>query len=119
MQQISDVESYIKKSPPSVQSKLRELRALIKETAPQAAEKISYGMPFYEYYGRLVYFGVAKHHIGLYIPPPIITKHAPELKKFGTTKSAVHLPLDQDLPKAIVKKLITARMKWNEKSPKK
>ena len=108
-----NVDEYIAKSPKQVQSTLKELRRLIKKLAPTAKERISYGMPFYDYKGRLVYFASAKSYIGLYIPPPIIDRHGRDLKSYVTTKSAIHLPLKK-LPLALIKKLVRARMKYNE-----
>jgi len=113
MKKSKTVEEYISKVPKGMQSKLKELRTLIKKIAPKAIERISYGMPFYDYKGRLAYFASMKGYIGLYIPPPIIADHAKELQKYATTKSAVHLPLEK-LPAALIKKLVKARLKYNE-----
>jgi len=77
-------------------------------------ERISYGMPFYDYKGRLAYFGLAKAHIGLYIPPPVIEEHKKELADYETAKSTVRFPLDKKLPVTLIKKLVQARMKKNE-----
>jgi uncharacterized protein YdhG (YjbR/CyaY superfamily) len=63
-----DVDAYIAAAPKEVQGKLVELWAAIREVAPTVVERISYGMPYYDYKGRLVYFRLAKAHIGLYIP---------------------------------------------------
>jgi len=108
------VDAYIAEAPRGVRGRLRELRAAIKGAAPTAVERISYGMPFYEYKGRLVYFAAAKAHLGLYIPPPIIQNYRRDLAGYRTTKSAVHLPLDGALPFALIKKLVKARMRFNE-----
>ncbi len=108
------VDAYIAAAPEDMQAKLNELRAIIKKTAPAAEERISYGMPFYDYKGRLVYFAAQKAFIGLYIPPPIIQDHRHELEGYGTTKSAVHLPKDKKLPVTLIRKLVKARMKFNE-----
>jgi uncharacterized protein YdhG (YjbR/CyaY superfamily) len=113
MSKSKTVEEYIAKAPKEMQGKLKELRRLIKKVAPAATERISYGMPFYDYKGRLVYFASMNGYIGLYIPPPIISDHAKELKSYTTTKSTVHLPLKK-LPAALIKKLVKARMKHNE-----
>lgn len=113
------VDTYISIVPKEVRGKLEALRTLIKKIAPEAKERISYGMPFYEYKGRLVYFALMKHHIGLYIPPPIIEQHREELKGYGTTISAVHLPLEGELPVALITKLVKARIKHNESVEKK
>ena len=114
MKKAKDVEEYINQAPFEIQDKLRELREIIKEIVPLAKEKISYGMAFYEYKGRLVYFGYQKKHIGLYIPPPVIENNTDLLKDYVTTKSAVHLSLDKKLPKALITKLVKDRIKWNE-----
>jgi len=112
MDKAGSVDAYIAKAPKDVRGKLKQLRALIKKLAPSATERISYGMPFYDYNGRLVYFAKANGYIGLYIPPPIIAQHAKELREYATTKSAVHLPVKK-LPVALIKKLVRARMKHN------
>lgn len=113
MQKVKNVNEYIAKVPLEFRKSLKELRVLIKKLAPTAQERISYGMPFYDYHGRLVYFAAMRDYIGLYIPPPIIANHAKELKSFTTTKSAIHLPIAK-LPTSLIKKLIIARMKHNE-----
>ena len=109
-----NVDSYIAKAPKEFQGKLKQIRATIKAVAPKADERISYGMPYYEYRGRLAYFLLAKAHIGLYLTPPIIEEHKKELKSYQTAKATVRFPLDKKLPIVLIKKLIKARMKRNE-----
>ncbi|MEK7138319.1 MAG: DUF1801 domain-containing protein [Patescibacteria group bacterium] len=109
------VEEYISTAPKEVQGKLKQLRVLTKKTAPKALEKLSYGMPYYGYKGRLAYFACAKNHIGLYIPPPVIADHKKELKGYETAKATVRFPLNKSLPVALIRKLIKARVKINEK----
>jgi uncharacterized protein YdhG (YjbR/CyaY superfamily) len=111
-----DVESYIEGAPKEVQSKLREVRAAIKEVAPAALERISYGMPCYDYQGRLIYFGLAKAHIGLYIPTPVLEEHKNELLDYETTDATLRIPLDKDIPWELIKRLVKDRMKKNEAS---
>src|SRR3989344_1404617 len=110
-----NVDAYIGSAPREFQGKLKELRKAIKDTAPTAEEKISYGMPYYAYKGRLAYFLLAKAHIGLYLTPPVIQQHKGELKEYGTAKATIRFPLDKKLPITLIKKLIRARMKLNEK----
>ena len=66
-----DVDAYIAGMPEEVRGKLVKLRSVIRKAAPKAVERISYGMPFYEYggsgfKGRLIYFAVSKNHIAVY-----------------------------------------------------
>lgn len=115
----TDVGSYIAAAPLEVQAKLNELRMLIRKTAPAAVERISYGMPYYQYKGRLAYFSIWKTHIGVYIPTPIIEEHKSELAAYETTEATVRLPLNKKPPVGLIRKLIKARMKRNEAARKK
>src|SRR3989344_2125768 len=119
MKRFDDVDEYIKNTPRDIQSKLKLLREVIKKVAPSAEERISYGMPYYGYKGRLAYFAYAKNHIGLYLTPPIIEEYKTELKDYGTSTATVRFPLNEKLPVALIKKLIKARMKKNEEAEKK
>jgi uncharacterized protein YdhG (YjbR/CyaY superfamily) len=62
----------------------------------------------------LAYFAAFKEHIGLYIPSPVIAAHSRELRGYKTTLATVRLPLDDKLPIALIKKLISARRKLNK-----
>jgi len=113
------VDAFIAAAPKAAQGKLKELRELIRKTAPTAVERISYGMAYYHYHGRLAYFGGWKAHIGLYLPTPTIAEHKRELADYETTKATIRLPLDKRLPVALIRKLLKARMKTNEAGRKK
>ena len=115
MKRARTVDEYIANAPEELQSKLKQLRKIIKDCAPDALEKISYGMPYYGYKGRLAYFAYAKNHIGLYITPPVIAEHKKELKEYKTATATIRFPLDKKLPLTLIKKLVKARVKKNEK----
>jgi len=110
------VDEYIAKSPREIQTKLKKLREVILTAASKSQEKISYGMPYYGYFGRLAYFRLSKNHIGLYIPPPVIQEHMKDLKIYKTSMATIRFPLDKKLPVTLIKKLIKARAKINEKN---
>lgn len=119
MKPVKNVDEYIAQAPQEVQEKLQELRAVIRTTAPGAEERISYGMPYYYYKGRLVYFQLWKKHIGFYVPTPVLEEHKSELKGYETTKATVRFPLDEKLPLALIKKLVKARVRKNDEAEKK
>ncbi len=109
-----DVDAYIAGAPKEVRGKLKELRKIIRSVAPKAEEKISYGMPYYGYKGRLAYFAYAKNHIGLYAMPPIVKEHETELKRYRTSTATIRFPLNEKLPAALIKKLVKAGVRRNE-----
>jgi uncharacterized protein YdhG (YjbR/CyaY superfamily) len=76
-------------------------------------------MPYYYRKGRLVYFGLSKKHIGLYIPTPVVEEHKSELKGYETSKARVRFPLNKKLPVSLIKKLIKVRIKKNDEAERK
>jgi uncharacterized protein YdhG (YjbR/CyaY superfamily) len=118
MKKAKTVAAYIAAAPKELRGRLAALRAAIKSVAPKAEERISYGMPYYGYKGRLAYFLAAKKHIGLYVMPPIVAEHKKELKGYETATATVRLPNDKPLPIALIKKLIRAGVKKNEAKKK-
>ncbi len=118
MQKPTTVDDYINQAPRELKERLTSLRSAIRKTAPTALEKISYGMPYYGYHGRLVYFAYFKHHIGMYIPPPITEQFQKELTGYVTAKATIQFPHDKKLPLPLIKNMVKARMLWNNKSQK-
>jgi uncharacterized protein YdhG (YjbR/CyaY superfamily) len=117
MKQAKNVDEYIAATPKDMQPKLKHIRAAIREIAPDAVESISYGMPFYSYKGeegfkgRLVYFGLLKSSIALYMRPGDLEPYMNELAEYKSTKSALQFPLDQAPPVSLIKKLVREAMK--------
>ena len=107
-----DVDAYIAAAPKTAQPHLRQLRELIRSRAPKAEERISYGMPYYRYYGHLMYFAAFKNHIGLY-PVGNADKHL-EMSAYMTGKGTYRFPLDQPLPVGLIRRLVRIRVKENE-----
>jgi uncharacterized protein YdhG (YjbR/CyaY superfamily) len=110
------VDEYIRDCPAEVRAHLRTVRQTIRAAEPAATEVISYNMPGYclpgyAYKGMFAWFALQKRHIGLYLRPPTISDHAADLSGYGTTKSAVHLPVDQDVPIRLVRKLVKASVR--------
>src|SRR6266702_7479200 len=106
-------EAYIASQPRAAQPHLRRLRAAIKEVAPGAQERISYGIVGYFYPTRLVYFGGAAKHVALYP-----AGDAKGLEKYLHGASTLRFPLDEKLPTAKIKALVKARVKERDAAAK-
>ncbi|AWP29288.1 hypothetical protein PVOR_08675 [Paenibacillus vortex V453] len=74
-------DEYITSCTPEVQSILQTLRNVIRESAPEAREKISYQMPTFDFHGNLVHFAAFKKHIGFYPAFSGIEAFQDELKR--------------------------------------
>src|SRR5207245_1132234 len=91
---------------------LQELRRTILEIVPEAEEVISYRVPAFRLHGNVIAgFAAFKNHLS-YLPfsGSVLGRLADELESYTRTKSSLHFPVDQPLPKALVKKLITVRL---------
>jgi uncharacterized protein YdhG (YjbR/CyaY superfamily) len=108
-----DVDSYIAQAPSPAQPVLRELRELVTTVAPDAVERLSYGMPYYELHGRLVYFAAHKAHVGVYGLVGAVDAPAglePHLAERGTLR----FRFGQPLPIDELKSALRARIEQNE-----
>lgn len=107
------VEEYIQEFPKEVQEILQKIRAIVKEEAPEAQEKISYGMPTFSYKGVLVHFAAYKNHIGFYPTPSGIAKFEEQLKPYRHAKGSVQFLLSKPIPYDLIRQMIKTRVKEN------
>lgn len=108
---MNEIETYIQQFPGNVQEILRNIRTLIKNTAPEAEELFAYGMPAYKTNKRpLVYFAAFKAHIGLYATPSGHSEFQDELSKYKQGKGSVQFPLDQPIPYKLIERIVKFRV---------
>ena len=110
---ILTIDEYIAGFPQAVQEILNELRAVIKTTAPQAEEKISYQMPAFDFHGNLVYFAAYKKHIGFYPTSSGIEYFKEELAGFQISKGTIRFPLGKPLPLDLICHMVDFRVREN------
>jgi uncharacterized protein YdhG (YjbR/CyaY superfamily) len=102
----NEVVEYIKAQPKSHQAKLNQIRDYLFEIVPDVKEKMSYGIPTIYLDKNIFHYAAFKAHIGLY-PGPTAIEHFPkELKKYEVSKGTIRIPLDQDIPLGLIKKLV-------------
>jgi len=109
------IDDYIKQFTPEVQEKLEALRKVIKESATDATEKISYQMPAFYLHGNLVYFAAFKHHIGFYPTSSGIEAFKDELSVYKGSKGSVQFTIDNPLPYDLIRRIVKYRVEENIK----
>lgn len=112
----SQIDEYILQFPPDIQEKLRKLRKVIKEAAPDAEEKISYQMPTFALHGNLVHFAAFKNHIGFFPTPSGVEAFRDELSGYKTSKGTIQFPLDKPLPYELISRIVKFRVAENVKN---
>lgn len=111
--EIKTIDEYILACPVEIQEMLKKLRKTIKEAAPEAQEKISWGMATFALHGNLIHFAAHKSHIGLYPGASGVEVFKNELSEFKTSKGAIQFPINKPIPYELVKKIVKYRVKEN------
>ena len=110
-----NIDQYISTFPPKVKALLETMRKAIKQVAPDADEIISYNMPAFKFYGRiLVYFAAHSKHIGFYPGNRVVNEvFKDDLTSYETSKGTVKFPFEKPIPVSLVKKIVKYRVTEN------
>jgi uncharacterized protein YdhG (YjbR/CyaY superfamily) len=110
----NSVDEYIAEFPPETQKALEEVRAVIKASAPEATETISYAIPTFDLNGaHLVHFAGYEKHIGLYPASSGIAAFREELKPYKSAKGSVQFPLGWSMPIDLIRRIVEFRVEEN------
>jgi len=107
------IDEYIAQFPHNVQEILKTLRKVIRESAPDATEKISYQMPTFYLHGNLVHFAAFSRHIGFYPTPSGIEAFKKEIAGYKSAKGSVQFPIDKPLPYDLIMRIVKYRVEEN------
>ena len=96
------VDEYLSWFSGEIRERLELIRALLKNEIPEAKEVISYHMPAIRTSEVLVYYAVAKNHIGFYPTNSGVSEFKKELEAYQTSKGAIQFPHNQPLPLELI-----------------
>jgi uncharacterized protein YdhG (YjbR/CyaY superfamily) len=113
------IDEYIMQFPAGLQEKLQSLRHMIRESAPDAVEKISWHMPTFVLHGNLVHFAAHKNHIGFYPGPSGIAAFKDKLSEYKNSKGAVQFPMEMPLPGTLIDEIVRFRVAESIRDAKK
>ncbi len=117
-EEFDSIDAYIASFPERTRRKLTELRKIVRRQAPEAQEKISYRIPTFFLHGNLVHFAGYANHVGFYPGAKAIEVFENEIKKYKFAKGSVQFPIDEPLPVALIKKIVTFRVNESVKKEK-
>jgi len=102
---------YIASFPLPIRRKLKEMRALIREEAPDALESISYGVAAFSVDGPLVYIAGFRNHVSFFPTSSGIRAFRKELSPYKTSAGTVQFALDEPLPLELLRKMVRFRLR--------
>jgi uncharacterized protein YdhG (YjbR/CyaY superfamily) len=108
-----EIDRYLAGVDEPKRSTLEALRESILEILPEAAQGISYGVPAFKVNGKAVAgFAASKNHLS-YMPHSgsVLATLEDDTAPYETSKGSLKFAVDKPLPKQLVKKLVSARMR--------
>ena len=118
---IETIDDYLATANPEQRAALQKLRETIHAIVPKVEERINYGIAAFFLDGKPVAgLGAgAKHCTYFPMSGSTLATLKDHLKGYVTSKGAIRFPAEQPLPKALVRKLLKARIAEKEKRDKK
>jgi uncharacterized protein YdhG (YjbR/CyaY superfamily) len=108
MKNYKNIDEYIDGFSGEAKNKLEQIRRAVREVAPEATERISYGIPTFYLNGNLVHFGGFKDHVSFFPTSYGVAAFKDELAGYETSKGTIKFPLDKPLPLDVIKKITQA-----------
>ena len=107
-----EIDDYLAGIDETKRATLEKLRATILAVLPDSEQGLAYGAPAFKVDGKTVAgFAAFKNHLS-YLPHSgsVLTELAEEVAGYEVSKGSLKFPIDEPLPKRLVKKLIEARL---------
>ncbi|TNE86889.1 MAG: hypothetical protein EP330_19975 [Deltaproteobacteria bacterium] len=104
------IDLYLASFPSHVRGRLEQIRREIRAIAPEATERISYGIPTFKLERNLVHYAGYAHHIGFYPGASGIAAFADELASYKSGKGSVQFPNDEPLPIDLIRRIVHWRL---------
>ena len=108
---MNEIDAYIEGFPEEAQKRMRTIRDIIREEAPEATERICMRIPTYELNGKwFLHFAGFQKHIGFYPQPERIEAFAEQLRGYKTSKGTVQFPHNRPLPLELIREMARYRV---------
>jgi uncharacterized protein YdhG (YjbR/CyaY superfamily) len=107
-----EIDAYLAALPDDIQSSLERVRNIIRETAPECTERISYKIPIFRLGEDLVGVSAQKNHCALHsMSPPLMKAMTEELKGVKVSGATIHFTPEKPLPTELVERIVRERMR--------
>ena len=103
------IQEYISEQETSIQPRLTTIYDTIRTAIPDAEERISWAMPTFWKGHNIIHFAAGKNHIGIYPGPEAIVEFSEKLTEYKTSKGAIQLPNNKELPLQLIAEIA----KWS------
>ncbi len=107
------IDAYIAQFPAHTRRMLEEVRGVVRSSAPEATETISYAIPTFYLNGNLVHFAGYRSHIGFYPGAKTIEAFRKDIEGYASAKGSVQFPLDRPVPGDLIRRMVEFKVAEN------
>jgi uncharacterized protein YdhG (YjbR/CyaY superfamily) len=105
------IESYLATVSPEMRVHLAHIRQTTKSLVPDVSEKISYGMPVFQYKSKyLLGYAAFKNHMSIFPGPEAIHMLEDALSNYKIAKGTIQFTASDPLPDELLSKIISLRV---------
>ena len=108
------VDEYLQQCDEAYCKRLEDIIEVVQDLVSGAEEKISWGLPIFLYHGYLLQIAQCKGYIGFYPGHDAIQAFTEELKPYVCTKTAIHFPMNEELPMGLIQRIVVFCKEYNE-----
>ncbi len=107
-----EIDAYLAALPDDARLSLEWVRGIIRETAPECTERVSYRIPIFRLRRDLVGMSAQKHHLALHSMSPALMKAmAEQLKGVEVSGATIHFTPENPLSRELIESIVRERMK--------
>jgi uncharacterized protein YdhG (YjbR/CyaY superfamily) len=108
-----NIDQYIAAQESFMRPKLQQIRKVIRKSAPDAEEVISYSMPAFKFHGILVYFAAFKNHLGFYAMKEVMNHFKQDVEMYRSGAATLQFSWDKPLPAKLIAEIVNYRVESN------
>jgi uncharacterized protein YdhG (YjbR/CyaY superfamily) len=106
-----EIDAYLAPLSEAERAALERVRMIVRETAPDRTERVSYGIPIFRLNKDLVGMSAAKNHLSLHVMnPPFLKSMADELAGIKVSGATIHFMAEKPLPEDLWVRIVRARV---------
>jgi uncharacterized protein YdhG (YjbR/CyaY superfamily) len=83
------IDEYMAGLPPGERSVIRTLDRIVRAAAPKGSGSMKYGMPTYDFAGRMIAFNAQRNYFSFYADPAVVKRHRAELGDLDVGKCCI------------------------------
>jgi uncharacterized protein YdhG (YjbR/CyaY superfamily) len=107
-----EVDRYLEPLPDDVRASLERVRDIVRQTAPECTERVSYGITIFRLQKDLVGMSAQKNHCSLHtMSPSLVRAMVEELKGVKVSGATIHFTPQEPLSRAFIELIVQERMK--------